>query len=146
MKKVRELLQKKSDRILSIRPDASVLDALVLMKQENVGALLVIGSNGLAGIFSERDYARKVVLAGHSSKTTQVREVMASKVVYVAPSETVEECMALMTDKHIRHLPVMEHGRLLGLVSIGDLVKATIAEQQFVIEQLENYITGAPGN
>lgn len=142
MKKVKELLREKGPGVWSIGPDASVYDAITLMAEKNVGALLVLEDNRLVGVVSERDYARKVILAGRSSTDARVSDVMTSRVVFADPAETVEECMALMTDKHIRHLPVMEDGELLGMVSIGDLVKAVIAEQKFIIEQLEHYISG----
>ena len=114
--------------------------ALGVMAEKNVGALLVVEGNRLVGILSERDYARKVILSGKSSKETPVREIMSSHVLYVRPQQTIEDCMALMTDKRVRHLPVFEGEKLLGVVSIGDVVKAIIAEQSFVIEQLQNYI------
>lgn len=142
MKKVSELLRDKGNQMWHIGPDASVYEAITLMAEKNVGALLVLQDARLVGMISERDYARKVILAGHSSRETPVRDVMSARVIYARPSETVEECMALMTDKHIRHLPVMEDDKLLGLVSIGDLVKAVIAEQKYIINQLENYISG----
>jgi CBS domain-containing protein len=140
MKTVRQLLQSKSGTLCTIGPDASVLDALKLMAEKNVGALLVVKGEKLAGIISERDYARKVILLGKSSHGTRVREIMTERAVCVQPDNTVEECMALMTDKHIRHLPVIENEKLIGVLSIGDLVKETISEQQFVIQQLESYI------
>ena len=112
------------------------------MAEREIGALPVVANGKLAGILSERDYARKVVLQGKSSRDTPVREIMTSRVVCVGPQRTVDECMALMTEKRIRHLPVIEHGELIGLLSIGDLVKETISEQQFVIAQLESYIHG----
>jgi CBS domain-containing protein len=143
MKKVKELLSEKNGQVWSISPDATVLDAITMMAEKNVGALLVLQDGRLAGILSERDYARRVILAGRSSRNTSVSEIMSSRIVCVDPDKTVEECMAVMTDKRIRHLPVMEGRELLGVVSIGDLVKAVIAEQKFVIEQLENYITGS---
>lgn len=143
MKTVKELLRAKSDGVWSIDPGATVYDAIVIMAEKNVGALLVMDGGRVVGMLSERDYARRVDLVGHSSASTKVREVMSSRVVFVKPSETVEQCMELMTDKHIRHLPVMEEDKLLGLVSIGDLVKAVIAEQKSVIGQLESYITGS---
>jgi len=140
MKSVKQLLQNKSGELSTIGPDASVLDALKLMAERNVGALLVVENGKLVGIISERDYARKVVLLGKTSQDTPVREIMSERAVCVQPDNTVEECMALMTDKHIRHLPVIENEKLLGVLSIGDLVKETISEQQFVIQQLESYI------
>ena len=140
MKTVRQLLQARSNGVFTIGPDAPVIDALKQMAEREIGALPVLENGKLAGILSERDYARKVILQGKSSRDTPVREIMTSRVVCVGPQRTVEECMALMTDKRIRHLPVIEHGALIGLLSIGDLVKAMISEQQFVIAQLESYI------
>jgi CBS domain-containing protein len=140
MKTIKEILQSKPLGVLSISPEASVLDALRLMAEKEVGALVVLENERLAGIFSERDYARKVILHGKSSKDTSVREIMTSKVVYVRPEQSVEECMALMTDKRIRHLPVLQENRVIGVISIGDVVKEVISEQRFVIEQLEQYI------
>lgn len=142
MKTVKDLLREKSPDIWSIGPEASVYDAIKLMAEKNIGALLVKENDLLIGLISERDYARKIILAGRRSRETPVREVMTSKVAFVDPSETVEACMALMTEKRFRHLPVIQDGELLGVVSIGDLVKALIAEQQFLIQQLEHYITG----
>ena len=143
MKTVQELLRNKGYHIWSIGPDATVYEALTLMAEKDVGALLVLSSAGqLVGILSERDYARKIVLKGKTSRETPVREIMTEKVVWVRPDQTIEECMALMTNKRIRHLPVMEESRLLGVISIGDVVKDIISEQEFVIAQLENYITG----
>jgi CBS domain-containing protein len=140
MKTIKEILQSKPHGVLSISPEASVLDALRLMAEKEVGALVVLENEHLAGIFSERDYARKVILHGKSSKDTSVREIMTAKVVYVRPEQSVEECMALMTDKRIRHLPVLQDNRVIGVISIGDVVKEVISEQRFVIEQLEQYI------
>jgi CBS domain-containing protein len=140
MKTVREILNEKGREVHTVGPEDSVLNALRLMAQHEVGALPVVESGRLMGLISERDYARKVVLLDRSSRTTRVRDIMMTRVAYVEPSRTVEECMALMTDKRVRHLPVLEHGRLVGLVSIGDLVKAIIDEQQFIISQLELYI------
>jgi CBS domain-containing protein len=140
MKSIRQLLQDKSGGLSTIGPNASVLDALKLMAEKNIGALLVVENDKLVGIVSERDYARKVVLLGKTSHDTPVKEIMSERAVCVQPDNTVEECMALMTDKHIRHLPVIENETLLGVLSIGDLVKETISEQQFVIKQLESYI------
>jgi CBS domain-containing protein len=140
MKTVKEILEAKSHKLLAISPQASVLDALKLMAERDVGALVVLDGDGLAGIFSERDYARKVILHGKSSKATPVSEIMTHKVVCVRPDQSVEECMALMTDKRIRHLPVLEDRKVIGVISIGDVVKEVISEQRFVIEQLEHYI------
>jgi CBS domain-containing protein len=140
MKTVKEILEAKSHKLLSISPQTSVLDALKLMADKDVGALVVLDGDGLAGIFSERDYARKVILHGKSSKATPVSEIMTHKVVCVRPDQSVEECMALMTDKRIRHLPVLEGRHVIGVISIGDVVKEVISEQRFVIEQLEHYI------
>ncbi len=142
MATVAQLLQAKGRDVWSISPDASVYDAISMMAQRGVGALLVIEGEQLVGILSERDYARKVILEGRSSKDTPVRAIMTAKVLYVRPEQTVEECMSLMTEKHIRHLPVLVDGRLHGIVSIGDLVNALLTEQGTRIEQLENYITG----
>jgi CBS domain-containing protein len=143
MKTVKQILRDKRGSVQSIQPDATVFDALKLMAEKNVGALLVVESGKLVGILSERDYARKVILQGKSSLKTPVRDIMTERVMFVRPEQTVEECMALMTDKHIRHLPVLAGDQLLGVVSIGDLVKASIDEKDFMIKQLENYITGS---
>ena len=143
MKTVRQVLQVKGNSICSVTPDVVVYEALKVMDENNVGALLVLEGGALVGIFSERDYARRVALKGKTSRGTLVREVMTEKVNCVAPSQSVQECMAMMTDKHIRHLPVMENSQLTGVISIGDVVKAIISEQEFTIEQLESYITGS---
>ncbi|HTP95582.1 MAG TPA: CBS domain-containing protein [Burkholderiales bacterium] len=140
MKTVRQLLQSKKHGILSVAPDASVFQALQLMADKDIGALLVIDAGKLVGILSERDYARKVILRGKSSQDTPVREIMTEKVVYVQPNQTVEECMALMTERRIRHLPVFDGDKLIGVLSIGDLVKEVISQQEFIIKQLETYI------
>jgi len=142
MKTVTQLLRTKGQQVLSVSPDMPVFEALGVMADKNVGALLVVEGERLVGVFSERDYARKVILKGKSSKDTPVQEIMSSHVLYVRPEQTIEDCMALMTDKRVRHLPVMEEGRVVGVISIGDVVKAIIAEQEFIIEQLQNYITG----
>lgn len=136
------LKSKPHQTVHTIEPDASVYEAVKLMAEKNVGALLVEEHGKVVGIVSERDYARKVVLLARSSKDTPLRDIMSSPVMYVHPEQTVDQCMALMTENRLRHLPVMDEGRLIGLVSIGDLVKATISEQQFIIEQLEHYISG----
>ena len=141
MKTVRDLLAKKGRDVWSVAPDTSVFDTLKLMAEKEIGAVLVLVGGKVAGIFSERDYARQVILKGKASKDTPVRDVMTTRVVFVAPDQDIEECMALMTDKRCRHLPVMEEGELVGLISIGDVVKAVISEKQFLIEQLEHYIT-----
>ncbi len=139
-----EILRAKPDQsIYTIAPTASVYDALVMMSDKRVGALLVMADDAVVGIITERDYARKIALMSRLSKETDVSEIMTSAVMYVSPSQTSEECMALMTENRLRHLPVMDGGRLLGMVSIGDLVKGIISEQKFIIEQLEHYITGA---
>lgn len=140
MKTVRQLLQSKGGAVYSVSPDARVFEALKLMAEKEIGALLVVDGGTLAGIMSERDYARKVILHGKSSHDIPVREIMTSNLVTVSPSQTVDQCMALMTSKRIRHLPVLEGGKLIGLVSIGDLVKEVIAEQELTIRQLESYI------
>jgi CBS domain-containing protein len=140
MKTVRQLLENKSIEIWSIDPDATVYEALTLMAEKNVGALLVIKEDRLAGIISERDYARKVILQRKSSMTVPVREIMTSRVFCVSPDTSIEECMALMTDKRIRHLPVLKEDSVAGVISIGDVVKAIISEREFMIEQLQNYI------
>lgn len=142
MQSVKQLLKSKGDQIWSIAPEKTVYEALEMMSAKETGALLVIDKEELVGIISERDYARKVILKGASSLKTQVSEIMTTKVPYVTPQNTVDECMALMTDKRCRHLPVMEDEKLVGVLSIGDLVKATIAQQKFHIHQLENYIKG----
>ncbi len=144
MESVNQLLQTKGQEIWSVTPEILVFDALKLMADKNVGALLVLEGDKLVGIFSERDYARKVILRGKASKDIPVKEIMSLQVFYVRPEQTVEECMALMTDKRIRHLPVLENDNVVGVISIGDVVKAIISEQEFTIKQLENYITGVP--
>lgn len=141
MKTVRDLLKQKGRDVWSIAPDSTVYDALKLLAEKNIGALLVIDAGRPVGIFSERDYARQVILKGKASKDTPVREVMTSKVVFVRPEQSIEECMALMTDKRFRHLPILEEGALVGILSIGDVVKAVISEKDFLIEQLANYIS-----
>ena len=137
---VAQLLSRKPRAIYSVVPDAPVLEAIRLMAEHSIGALLVMKGTNLAGIVSERDYARKVILMGRSSADTPVRDIMSSPVITVSPEDTVQKCMQLMTDRHVRHLPAVSGGRVIGMVSIGDLVKAVIAEQQQQIEQLEQYI------
>jgi CBS domain-containing protein len=141
MQSVRDILKKKGSEICSVSPGASVYDALKLMAEKNIGAVLVLDAGRPVGILSERDYARQVILKGKSSKETPVREIMTSRVVFVRPEQNIEECMALMTDKRIRHLPVIADAKVIGVVSIGDVVKAVISEKEFRITQLENYIT-----
>lgn len=138
---VRHILQKKGHEILSVEPSITVYNALELMVEKNVGALLVMHAGKFVGIFTERDYARKVILKGKASKETPVSEIMSEHPAVVTPDQTVEECMTLMTKKYIRHLPVVENHELVGLISIGDIVKYIIEEQKFIIENLEHYIT-----
>ncbi|HXI82776.1 MAG TPA: CBS domain-containing protein [Verrucomicrobiae bacterium] len=142
MHTVKELLREKGNEVWTIAPKVTVYEALELMATKNIGALVVIEQGNVAGIFTERDYARKVVLKGRSSKTTTVGELMITDVLYVSPDDTIENCMALMTDKRLRHLPVMDNGRLGGIVSIGDIVRVIISEREFTIRELERYITG----
>jgi CBS domain-containing protein len=137
---VRQLLDRKGRQVFAIAPAAAVLEAIRLMAERHVGALLVMEGETLRGIVSERDYARKVILMGRSSADTPVRDIMTAAVITVQPETPVEECMQVMTERRVRHLPVVEGGRVVGMVSIGDLVKAVIAEQQQHIEQLESYI------
>ncbi|RIK44943.1 MAG: histidine kinase [Chloroflexi bacterium] len=141
MKTVKDVLDGKGYQVYSIAPTATVYEALKLMGEKEVGALAVTEGERLVGIVSERDYARKVILRGRTSRDTLVREIMTGAVITTRLDQTVEECMALMTDRRIRHLPVVEAGKMIGMISIGDLVKSIIAEQQFIIEQLETYIT-----
>lgn len=141
MKTVQQVLHAKSGHVLSVDPTATVYDALALMARHDIGALVVLDGAAMCGMFSERDYARKVILHGHSSRTLQVADIMTREVVSVAPAGTLDECMALMTIHRVRHLPVVDDSRVVGLVSIGDLVKAQLDEQRFVIAQLEHYIT-----
>jgi CBS domain-containing protein len=141
MTKVKDILALKGQSVWSVAPDASVYDAMKLMAEKGIGALMVIQGEKLIGIISERDYARKVILQGRASRTTQVKEIMTSHVLYAQPEQNIEECMAVMTDKRVRHLPVYDEGRLVGVISIGDLVKSIITEQKFMIEQLEKYIS-----
>ncbi len=144
MKTVREILQNKGYTIWSISPDATVYSALQLMAEKEIGAVLVMKDSELIGIMSERDYARKIVLQGKFSKDTIVQDIMSSKVIYVSPNLSTEECMALMINKRIRHLPVFEEHKLVGMISIGDVVKALIDEKEFMIDQLVHYIKGTP--
>lgn len=139
---IRQLLEGKGSEVWSTSPDASVYEALQLLAEKNIGALLVLRDGELAGVVSERDYARKVILRGKTSMKTPIKEIMTEEVITVGIGSTVEEAMALMTDKRIRHLPVVEGEKIVGVVSIGDLVKAIMADQEFTIDQLEKYISG----
>ena len=143
---VGDLLKTKGGENWSILPQASAFEALEIMAARNVGALLVVDNGRLVGIFSERDYARKVILKGKSSKETPVSELMTKAVLYVTPKNTLEECMALMTSKHIRHLPVLDHERIAGIVTLGDVVKRIISDQRLTISELENYLTESYGS
>jgi CBS domain-containing protein len=142
MRTVRQLLEAKSPEVIAIGPEAPVIDAIRLMAERQVGALLVMEGPALAGILSERDYARKVVLQGRSSKDTPVRDIMTSTVVTVAPGDSIDRCMQLVTDRRIRHLPVLDDSAVVGVLSIGDLVKAVIELQRQAIDQLQRYIAG----
>jgi CBS domain-containing protein len=139
---IRQLLDQKGEKTHSIHPDATVFDAIAKMAENDIGSLVVIERERLVGIITERHYARNVVLKGKTSPTIPVREIMEKNVITVRPEQRVEECMALMTAKRVRHLPVMDGGKLVGIISIGDLVKSTISGQRFVIDQLEHYIHG----
>ena len=143
MKTVKQLLAEKGTQIWSVTPETTVFQALELMAEKNIGAVVVLDEDrNLVGIMSERDYARKVVLKDRASRTTPVRDIMTERVYVLHPHQTINECMALMTDKRLRHLPVVHQGRLVGLVSIGDIVKSIMSEQAFMIDQLETYIMG----
>ncbi len=142
MKLVKHLLDTKGRHIISVKPDASVLDAIKLMADKAIGSLVVMDDDELCGILSERDYARKVIIKGRSSESTRVSEIMTAKVITTSSAQTVADCMELMTEKRIRHLPVLEDNKVIGMISIGDLVQAIIADQQEEIEQLEQYISG----
>ena len=139
---VSQILKNKGNEVWSVRPDHTVFEAVKLMAEKGVGALVVMDGEKMVGIISERDYARKIILEGKASRDTPVSEIMTSKVMYVSPERTVDECMALMSDKRARHLPVLDSDRVVGMLSIGDLVKATIDEQQVMIDQLKQYIAG----
>ncbi len=139
---VRDILNGKSKEVHSISPDATVYEALKEMSDREIGALIVMKGEKVVGIISERDYARKIILKGKSSKDTMVKEVMSSTLINVKPENSVEECMILMTGKHVRHLPVFDKGKFVGIVSIGDVVKSIISKQEMLIEQLSNYISG----
>lgn len=146
MTTVAQILNSKPDKtIYTTSPAASVFDAVKLMAEKNIGALVVTEGETAVGLITERDYARKIVLMARSSRETPIRDIMTSPVMYVRPGQTSEECMVLMTEKRVRHLPVMDKGKLIGLISIGDLVKDVISEQKFIIEQLERYIAGERG-
>lgn len=144
MQFTKQLLELKGENVITIGPDSSVFDAIKVMADNHVGALPVMEDNNLVGIITERDYARNVILKGKSSKVTPVKDIMTSNVLCAKPNHTLEECMALMTDKRVRHLPVIDNGNVIGIISIGDLVKSIISEQKFMIEQLEHYISGLP--
>ncbi len=139
---IEQVIRMKGRDFFSISPDATAYEALELMAEKNIGALLVLEEMNLIGVFSERDYARKVILKGKSSKSTTVGELMSSPPICGCPNLTIRDCMALMTDKHIRHLPIMEQGAIVGLVSLGDVVKMVVSEQDSLIMTLENYVTG----
>lgn len=142
MQTVSQLLQAKGHDVWAVGPDTSVYDAIKIMTDKDIGALIVREGANTVGLMSERDYVRNVVLEGRSSQETAVREIMTPRVVCARPDQTLEECMAVMTEKRVRHLPVMDENQLHGIISIGDLVKAMIEEQQFIIEQLVHYING----
>jgi len=141
MSTVRNLLEMKGHTVHSISPESSVYDALEVLEEKNLGALVVVDKGKLIGVFTERDYARKVVLKGRSSKETLVADIMSERPIYVSPNTSIEDCMQLMTDKFIRHLPVLENNELIGIVSIGDLVKYIINEKEYIIENLRHYIS-----
>ena len=146
MTTVADILKSKADpAVHTIGPEASVFEAVQSMAQKNIGALLVVEHDQVVGMITERDYARKIVLMARASRETKLRDIMTRPVMYVRPQHTSEECMALMTENRLRHLPVLEEGQLIGLISIGDLVKDIISEQKFIIEQLEHYISGERG-
>lgn len=142
MKTVKDILRIKGHHVWSTTPDATVYEALQTMAEKNVGALVVLDAETVVGIMSERDYARKVILHGRSSREIRVREIMTSEIYFVSPEQNIQECMAQMTDKRVRHLPALENDRLVGIISIGDVVKAVIAEHESTIKHLEDYITG----
>jgi CBS domain-containing protein len=142
MPTVRDMIRKKGSEVFSVSPTATVYDALLLMEKYNTGALMVVNEKKVEGILSERDCVRRVDLAGKNAKTTKVNEIMTSKVIYVEAGQELEECMALMIDKNIRHLPVFDGNELLGLISVRDVLKEVVDVQKFMISQLEHYITG----
>ena len=143
MTTIAQLLKTKGDQIWSVEPKATIFEALEIMSEKGIGALLVMEDGKLKGIFSERDYARKVILKGKSSKETPVGELMTKKVFYIDPQKTTNDCMAMMTAKRIRHVPVIEDNQVMGIVTIGDVVNQIISEQEVTINHLENYITGS---
>ncbi len=142
MTTVKHLLDKKGRRVHFVRPDASVFDALKIMAEKNIGSLVVLEEEELVGIITERIYAREIALKGRTSSQTSVRDIMSTNVICVRPEQSVEECMAVMAAKTVRHLPVLERGRIVGIVSIGDMVNSIISDQEFIIDQLEHYIQG----
>jgi CBS domain-containing protein len=142
MSMIKQILDTKGYAVWSIHPRESVFAAIQQMAEKEVGALVVLEGDAVVGIISERDYARKVMLKGRSSRETMVQDIMTADVIHVRLDQSIEECMTIVTEKHIRHLPVLDSGQLVGIISIGDLVKTIIAEQQFIIEQLEHYISG----
>jgi CBS domain-containing protein len=142
MTTIQQVLDKKGHEVLSVRPDNAVIDAIKTMADKNVGSVVVIEDGKPVGIFTERHYARKVFLKGRASPTTRVGDVMETRVACAWPEQTVDECMAVMTEKRVRHLPVLRHKKLVGVISIGDLVKSKIADQEFAIEQLVDYVRG----
>jgi CBS domain-containing protein len=142
MKTVGDILQTKGSEVWTIHPETIVFDALKIMADKNVGALVVLDGAEVTGILSERDYARKVILHGKSSRELKAGEIMSATVYFVSPEQNIEDCMALFTNKRVRHLPVLQNNQLIGIISIGDVVKAVIAEQEYTIKHLENYITG----
>ena len=141
MKTITQFLADRSEQVWSVKPDDTVLDALKLMADKNIGALLVISDERLVGIFSERDYARKVVLMGKSSSSLLIREIMTTKTISITPNHSIEQCMQIMSDHKIRHLPILRCDSVVGMISIGDVVKAMIETQKIMIEQLQQYIT-----
>ena len=143
MTTIKQVLDTKGHDVLTVQPDDTVLHALELMARKNVGAVVVMENDAPMGILTERDYARSVILKGRSSSTTPVRDIMSSDVIFVQPEQTVDECMAIMTEKRFRHMPVLQDQKLVGIVSIGDLVKTIIDEQEFTIQQLRGYIGGS---
>jgi CBS domain-containing protein len=142
MQTVRDILKAKGTDVWSVEPNATVFEALQRMAEKEVGALVVMQGTQIVGLMSERDYARKIILHGRASPTTLVKEIMTSPVMYIHLDQAIEECMSLMTEKRMRHLPVIENGKLVGLISIGDIVKSIITDQQFIIEQLVRYVSG----